>query len=90
MSREDVELYSPCTLLQVYTELALCSGERIEFDSMNASYISNGKDEHTEDSFGLSSQFSYQRRVGEHIHSISNLIPVEVETKEVPEEWLHS
>ena len=41
MSREDVELYSPCTLLQVYTELALCSGERIEFDSMNASYISD-------------------------------------------------
>ena len=46
MSREDVELYSPCTLLQVYTELALCSGERIEFDSMNASYISSLKSKH--------------------------------------------
>ena len=81
----------PRTLSQVYTEHSLmCSGERIEFDSMSASYISNGKDVHTEDSFGLSSQFSYQRRVGEHIHSISDLIPVEVETKEVPEKWLHS
>ena len=47
MSREDVELYSsPCTLLQVYTEHQLFSAERIEFDSMNASYISSLKSKH--------------------------------------------
>ena len=80
----------PRTLSQVYTEHSLmCSGERIEFDSMSASYISNGKDVQRI-LLDYPPSFSYQRRVGEHIHSISDLIPVEVETKEVPEKWLHS